>query len=61
AIKDANVYTLIICFLLFNPFEWGLLNTSGMVRGFALTLALGVLVGLFTGVVVTRALVRAFY
>lgn len=61
AIKDANVCTLIICFLLFNPFEWGFLNTAGMVRGFALTLALGVLVGLFTGVVVTRTLVRTFY
>ncbi len=61
AIKDANICTLIICFLLFNPFEWGFLSTAGMVRGFALTLALGVLVGLFTGVVVTRTLVRAFY
>ena len=61
AIKDANVCTLITCFLLFNPFGWSFLATSGMVRGFALTLALGVGVGLFTGVVVTRTLVRAFY
>jgi len=61
AIKDANICTLIICFLLFNPFGWSFLNTSGMVRGFALTLALGVLVSLFTGVVVTRTLVRAFF
>lgn len=61
AIKDANVCTLIICFLLFNPFGWSFLNTSGVVRGFALTLALGVLVSLFTGVVVTRTLVRVFY
>ena len=61
AIKDANICTLITCFLLFNPFGWSFLNTSGMVRGFALTLALGVLVSLFTGVVVTRTLVRAFY
>jgi len=61
AIKDANICTLITCFLLFNPFGWGFLNTSGMVRGFALTLALGVLVSLFTGVVVTRTLVRVFY
>ncbi len=61
AIKDANVCTLIICFLLFNPFGWGFLNTAGMVRGFALTLALGVGVGLFTGVFVTRSLVRVFY
>lgn len=61
AIKDANICTLITCFVLFNPFGWNFLNTSGMVRGFALTLALGVLVSLFTGVVVTRTLVRAFY
>ena len=61
AIKDANVCTLITCFLLFNPLGWSFLNTSGVVRGFALTLALGVLVSLFTGVVVTRTLVRAFY
>lgn len=61
AIKDANICTLITCFLLFNPFGWSFLNTSGMVRGFALTLALGVLVSLFTGVVVTRTLVRVFY
>ena len=61
AIKDANICTLITCFLLFNPFGWSFLSTSGMVRGFALTLALGVLVSLFTGVVVTRTLVRVFY
>jgi len=60
-IKDANVCTLIACFVLFNPFDWSFLNTSGLVRGFALTLALGVLVSLFTGVVVTRTLVRVFY
>ncbi len=61
AIKDANVCTLIICFLLFNPFGWGFLNTAGIVRGFALTLALGVGVGLFTGVFVTRTLIRILY
>ncbi len=58
SIRDANVCTLITCFILFNPFNWSFLNTSGMVRGFALTLGLGVILSLFTGVVVTRTLLR---
>lgn len=61
SIKDANICTLIACFVLFNPFNWSFLNTSGMVRGFALTLALGIFVSLFTGIVVTRTLIRVFY
>ena len=61
AIRDANVATLMTVFILFNPFNWPFLVTSGMVRGFALTLGLGVLLSLFTGIVVTRTLVRVFY
>jgi preprotein translocase subunit SecD len=61
SIKDANITTLITAFILFNPFNWGFLNTSGMVRGFALTLGLGIGVSLFTGIFVTRTLVRLFY
>ena len=61
SIRDANVCTLIICFVLFNPFEWGFLNTSGLIRGFALTLGLGVILEMFTGVVVVRAIMRSFY
>lgn len=60
SIKDANVCTLITCFILFNPFNWSFLNTSGLVKGFALTLSLGVFISLFTGVVVTRTLLRRF-
>lgn len=60
SIRDANISTLIICFILFNPFEWGFLNTSGLVRGFALTLSLGVFLSLFTGIIVTRTLLRTF-
>lgn len=60
AIKDANVATLITTFILFNPFDWTFLNTSGMVRGFALTLFLGIAISLFTGIFVTRNLLRAF-
>jgi len=60
SIRDANVVTLITCFILFNPFNWPFLNASGMVRGFALTLGLGVGLSLFTGIVVTRTLLRTF-
>lgn len=61
SIKDANVATLITAFILFNPFDWPFLNTSGMVRGFALTLSLGIAISLFTGIIVTRTLMRVFY
>jgi preprotein translocase subunit SecD len=61
SIRDANVATLATVFVLFNPLNWSFLVTSGIVRGFALTLGLGVLISLFTGVLVTRTLVRAFY
>ena len=61
SIKDANICTLITAFILFNPFNWGFLNTSGVVKGFALTLTLGIAISLFTGIVVTRTLIRVFY
>ena len=60
SIKDANIATLITTFILFNPLDWDFLNTSGLIRGFALTLFLGVVIGLFTGIFVTRNLLRAF-
>ena len=61
SIRDANICTLITAFVLFNPFNWVFLNVSGMIRGFALTLALGIAISLFTGIVVTRTLIRVFY
>jgi preprotein translocase subunit SecD len=61
SIKDANVATLMTAFILFNPLDWSFLNSSGMVRGFALTLGLGVITSLFTGIIVTRTLMRLFY
>jgi len=61
SIRDANICTIITCFVLFNPFNWSFLNSSGMVRGFASTLFLGVVLSLFTGIVVTRTLIRVFY
>jgi preprotein translocase subunit SecD len=61
SIKDANICTLIACFVLFNPFGWSFLPSAGMIQGFALTLGLGVIISLFTGLVVTRNLLRVFY
>jgi preprotein translocase subunit SecD len=61
SIKDANAVTLVSAFVLANPFGWVFLNTSGMVRGFALTLALGIVLNLFTGMFVLRVLMTLFY
>ncbi len=61
AIKDANITTLTVAFILFNPLNWEFLPQFGMVSGFALTLAIGVATSLFTGVVITKRLINIFY
>ncbi len=61
AIKDANICTIITGLILFNPFNWSFLNSSGLVRGFAVTLLLGIAISLFTGVFITRNLLRALF
>jgi preprotein translocase subunit SecD len=61
SIKDANITTLITCFVLYNPLEWSFLNREGLVRGFALTLAMGIALNIFCGMVVTRVLMTLFY
>ncbi len=60
SIRDANIATLFTAFILANPLDWEFLHTSGPVRGFAITLALGIGIGLFTGIVVSRNLLRIF-
>ncbi|MBU0579267.1 protein translocase subunit SecD [Patescibacteria group bacterium] len=60
SIKDANIATIMTALVLINPLDFSFLNTSGMVKGFGVTLFIGVLLGLFTGVVVTRTLMRVF-
>ena len=60
SIKDANTCTIITGLILFNPLNWSFLNSSGMVRGFAVTLVMGILLGIFTAVVITRNLLRVF-
>ena len=54
AIVDGNVTTLIAAAVL------GILG-SGTVKGFAITLALGVVVSMFTALVITRILLNVFY
>lgn len=51
SIRDSNISTIITCLILF------LIGTS-IVRGFAVTLGLGVLVSMFTGMVISRWLLR---
>ncbi len=58
SIRDANFATLASAFILANPLDWGFLHTSGPVRGFAVTLALGVTLSMFTGIIVSRNLLR---
>lgn len=58
SIRDANIATLVTAFILANPLDWQFLHTSGPVRGFAITLALGIFISLFTGIFVSRNLLR---
>jgi len=53
SIRDSNVSTLITCTILYMTS-----SATPIIRGFAITLALGVLVSMFTAVVVTRTLLR---
>lgn len=60
SIKDANLATIITALILINPLDFRFLNSGGMVRGFGVTLLIGVLLSLFTGVLVSRTLMRMF-
>jgi len=58
AIRDSNVTTIIVCIILY----WlgSSIVASAPVMGFALTLLIGVVVSMFTAIVVTRTLLRLF-
>lgn len=60
SIKDANLTSIFTSLVLINPLNFSFLNSSGMVRGFGVTLLIGVLLSLFTGVFVSRTLMRLF-
>jgi protein-export membrane protein SecD len=51
SIRDGNVTTLIVCFILYT-------FTSSLIKGFALTLGIGILVSMFTAIVVTRNILK---
>lgn len=51
SIRDSNIASLITSFVLY---QYG----TGAVRGFALTLAIGVIVSMFSAIVVTRTLLK---
>ncbi|MFH0941762.1 MAG: protein translocase subunit SecD [Chloroflexota bacterium] len=58
AIRDSNITTFIVCIILY----WlgSSIVASAPVMGFALTLAIGVAVSMFTAITVTRSLLRVF-
>ena len=54
SIRDSNISTLITSAILY---QFG----TGVVKGFALVLAIGVLISMFSAIVVTRTFLRFFY
>ena len=57
SIRDSNISTLITCAILY---AFGSTFGASIVKGFALTLALGVGVSLFTAIIVTRNILHLF-
>jgi preprotein translocase subunit SecD len=55
SIRDSNITTLISCFILYY-----FSGSTPIIKGFAVTLALGVLVSMFTAIVVSRTFLRMF-
>jgi len=55
SIRDSNLSTLISCAILFY---FGSNFGASMVKGFALTLALGIVINMFTAIIVTRTFMR---
>jgi len=53
SIRDSNISTIITCLVLYN-------FTSSMIKGFALTLLIGVLISMFSAITLTRSFLRAF-
>lgn len=53
SIRDGNVSTLITCLVLY-------VFTTGMIKGFAITLGIGVIISMFSAIMVTRSLLKLF-
>ncbi len=58
SIFDSNVSTLITCAILF---WFGMNFGASIIRGFALTLGIGVIVSMFTAITVTRTVLRLLF
>lgn len=58
SIRDSNISTLITCFILYL---FGSRFGAGTVQGFAITLALGVIINIFTAITVTRTFFRLLF
>lgn len=54
SIRDSNISSLLTCAILY-------FSTTGMVRGFAVTLALGILMSMFTAITVSKNFLLLFY
>ena len=54
SIFDGNLTTLLVAFILFAI-------GTGPIKGFAITLAVGIITSLFTAIIVTRALMQIWY
>lgn len=54
SIRDSNVSSLITTVILFN---FG----TGPIRGFALTLAIGILISMFSAIIITKSFLRMFW
>jgi len=59
-ILDANLTTVIAALILLNPLGFSFLPTSGPIKGFALTLTIGICASMFTALVVTRLIFDLF-
>jgi preprotein translocase subunit SecD len=53
AIRDGNISTIVTCLILF-------IFATGLVKGFALTLGIGVLISMFSAIIITRSFLRWF-
>jgi len=58
AIRDSNITTIIVCIILI--WVGSTIDAGAPVKGFGWTLLIGVLVSMFTAIVVTRTLLRLF-
>ncbi len=54
SIRDSNISTIITCLVLYN-------FTTSIIKGFALTLLIGVIISMFTAITVTRTFLRVFH